>query len=109
MQVWYNSRMTKQDIQRQLEAIMKQSPYRGNVRRISLFGSQLHGKAKMDSDIDLLIELQKPMSLLKLVRMERELSEALGKKVDLSTPMSLSRYFRDDVMKEAETLYEVIA
>lgn len=98
--------MTKQDLQKQILAAIQKSPYRGNVRRISLFGSQLHGKTRPDSDIDLLIELNKPMSILKLVRMERELGEELGQKVDLCTPMSLSKYFRSDVMQEAEPIYE---
>ncbi len=37
--------------------------------------------------------------------MQDELSEILGHKVDLNTPGSLSKYFRDKVLKEAETLY----
>ncbi|MBI3619044.1 nucleotidyltransferase family protein [Candidatus Peregrinibacteria bacterium] len=84
------------------------SPYRGNVRRIALFGSQLHGDANTQSDIDLLIEFSRPMSMLKIVRMERELSDALGSKVDLSTPMSLSKYFRSDVLREAESIFEAV-
>lgn len=98
--------MKKQDIQKQLRAAMMQSPYSGNVRRISLFGSHLHGKAKANSAVDLLIEFYKPMSMLKLVRMERDLAGALGVKVDLCTPMSLSKYFRSDVLREAEPIFD---
>ena len=85
-----------------------QSPYRGNVRRVSLFGSHLHGNPRTDSDVDLLIELFKPMSMLKLVRMERELESALGAKVDLRTPSSLSKYFRSDVLREAEPIFDAV-
>lgn len=98
--------MTKRDIQRQLQEILRQSPYQGTVRRVSLFGSHLHGNTRPESDIDLLIEFNMPISMLKLVHLEKELGDALGKKVDLSTPMSLSRYFRSDVLREAETLFE---
>lgn len=98
--------MGKQEIRQQLLKALKQSPYRGNVRRISLFGSHLHGDTKPESDVDLLIEFHKPISILKLVHMERDLAEALGRIVDLCTPMSLSKYFRSDVLHEAEPLFE---
>lgn len=104
----YTSPVTKNDIQQRLRSVILQSPYRGNVRRISLFGSYLHGTTTSESDVDLLIELKKPMSMLKLVRMERALADALGKKVDLRTPMSLSKYFRSDVLQEAETIFEAM-
>ncbi len=97
--------MRKRDIQRGVLTELQRSPYRSNVRRIALFGSQLHGGKNAKSDIDLLIEFHHPMSMLKLVRLERDLSQTLGKNVDLRTPASISRYFRDDVLREAETLY----
>lgn len=101
--------MQKKEIQRRLQQVLRISPERGHVRRISLFGSHLHGTMKKDSDIDLLIEFSEPISIFALVRMEREMSEALGRNVDLCTPNSLSRYFRSDVVKEAEPLIESIA
>ena len=97
--------MKKTEIQQRLKEVLRQSPNRGQVRRISLFGSHLHGTAKADSDVDLLIEFNKPVSMLTLVRMEREMSEALGRNVDLCTPKSLSKYFRSDVEKEAEPVF----
>ena len=100
--------MMKLEIQRQLRLALKKSPYRANVRRVSLFGSHVHGNASEQSDIDLLIEFYKPMSMLKLVHMESDFSEALGKKVDLCTPMSLSKYFRFDVLRDAEPIFEAV-
>ncbi len=64
---------------------------------------------KRGSDIDLLIEFTEPISMFALARMERQMSEALGETVDLSTPNSLSRYFRSDVVREAEPLVEYAA
>ena len=101
--------MTKQEIQRQLRLALKKSPYRANIRRVSLFGSHVHGNANAQSDVDLLIEFYRPMSILKIVHMERDFGEALGRKVDLCTPMSLSRYFRSDVLREAEPIFEAVA
>ncbi len=64
---------------------------------------------KKNSDIDLLIEFKEPVGMFALVRMEREMSKALGKNVDLCTPNSLSRYFRSDVIQEAEPLFDFAA
>jgi predicted nucleotidyltransferase len=82
---------------------------RHHIRRLSLFGSTLKGSDRPDSDIDLLVEFQpdaKP-SLLTMARIEIELSSLLGgRKVDLRTAQDLSRYFRDEVVRAAETQYE---
>lgn len=102
----YTEYMKKSVIQKRLQEALKTSPVQGQVSRVSLFGSHLHGTAKKDSDIDLLIEFSRPISMFALVRMEREMSRVFGKNVDLSTPRSLSRYFRADVLKEAEPLFE---
>lgn len=79
-----------------------------HIRRLSLFGSQLHGGASPDSDIDLLVEFDEGMApgLIGLATMESELSGMLGgRKVDLRTPRELSRYFRDEVMRNAQVQY----
>jgi predicted nucleotidyltransferase len=68
----------------------------------------LHGTARPDSDIDLLVEFypDRIPGFFGIARMERELSEMVeGKKVDLKTPMGLSRYFRDQVLREALPQY----
>ena len=97
--------MQKSDIQKRLHATLKTSPVKNNIKHVSIFGSFLHGNQHSESDIDLLIEFTDPISMFALVRMERELSDAFGKKVDLCTPSSLSRYFRNDVVREAEVIY----
>jgi len=78
------------------------------VKRLSLFGSYADGTNDEQSDIDLLVEFYDDANpgLLDISRMERELSEMFGKKVDLRTPQELSRYFRDEVIKEASVKYE---
>jgi len=77
-----------------------------DISYLALFGSYLHKDNKKDSDVDLLVEFSKDdKSLLDLVRIERYFSQYLGKKVDLVTKNSLSKYFRDEVENEAEILY----
>jgi uncharacterized protein len=78
------------------------------IRKLSLFGSQLHGTARPDSDIDLLVEFypHRIPGFFGIARMEHELSEMVeGKKIDLKTPMGLSHFFRDRVLKEALPQY----
>ena len=78
------------------------------IKKISLFGSYLKNSYQPESDIDLLAEFEKNTGygLLDIARMERELSEITGLKVDLRTPEELSRYFRDKIVKEAIVKYE---
>jgi predicted nucleotidyltransferase len=81
---------------------------RYHIRRLSLFGSVLREDFRPDSDVDMLVEFEPghEPGFFGLARMERELSELLGgRKVDLRTPEDLSRYFRDEVLTEAEVRY----
>ena len=80
---------------------------RHHIRRLSLFGSVLGEEFGPDSDVDVLVEFQPgaKRGLLRLARMEQELGEILGRKVDLNTPGFLSEYFRDRVLAEAELQY----
>ena len=78
------------------------------IKKLSLFGSILRDDFGPESDIDMLVEFMpgEMVTFISLSRMERALSKLFGgKKVDLRTPGELSRYFRDRVLTEAETLY----
>ena len=78
------------------------------IIKLSLFGSVLREDFRIDSDLDFLVEFKpgKVPGLIKLCRMQRELSEILnGRKVDLRTPQELSKYFRDEVLAQAEVQY----
>jgi uncharacterized protein len=78
-----------------------------NIRWLALFGSALRGDMRSESDVDLLVEFTAPVGLFTLCRVEDELSARFfgGRKVDLVTQRSLSRYFRDEVLAKCETLY----
>ena len=77
-----------------------------DVSMMCIFGSMARGEAKKRSDIDLLVRFSKRKSLLAVVRLERELSEALGRKVDLLTEGALSPYLRERILKETKVVYE---
>jgi len=78
---------------------------REGAKKISVFGSYVRGEEKAESDIDIIVEFSERKSLLKLVRIERELSEVLGIKVDLLTEKSISPYLIDTIKKEMEVIY----
>ena len=80
---------------------------RHRIRKLSLFGSALRDDFRPDSDVDYLVEF-KPghaVGYISLAAMERELSEMLGRKVDLRTAAELSSYFREEVVRSAEVQY----
>ena len=78
------------------------------MRKLSLFGSVVAGGFGRDSDVDVLVEFEpgRTPGLIRLSGMEIELGEIIGRKVDLRTPAELSRYFREDVLAQAEVRYE---
>jgi len=80
---------------------------RNHIRKLSLFGSVLRGDFGENSDVDVLIEFESGhgTGFFGLARMERELSSIFGRKVDLRTPQELSKYFRDEVLSQAEIQY----
>ena len=79
---------------------------RNHIRTLSLFGSVLREDFRADSDVDILVEFDPDqVPGFAFFAMEQELTEMIGRSVDLHTPKSLSRYFRDRVQAEAEPLY----
>ena len=80
---------------------------RYGVQRLSLFGSILRDDFSGASDVDILVEFlpQTRIGLIGMANMEAELSQAVGRRVDLRTPADLSRYFRDEVVARARPLH----
>ena len=80
---------------------------RYHIRRLAFFGSALRGELGPDSDLDVLVEFD-PNHIpgLAFFRMQDELSQMLGRQVDLNTPQFLSPYFRQQVQNEAAVIYE---
>ncbi len=76
------------------------------IKRIYLFGSYAKGEATEESDIDLLIEKGKPMSLLKLSGMRQQVQEELNLSVDLVTTAGIEDIFRKEIEGTEILLYE---
>ena len=72
-----------------------------------MFGSVLRDDFSSDSDIDVLVEfLPGKVPGLEFFGYDEQLAKLIGSKVDLNTPASLSKYFRDSVMQHAVTIYD---
>ncbi len=80
---------------------------RHHIRKLALFGSVLRDDFRPESDVDALVEFspEHVPGFIRFARMELELGVLLGHKVDLNTPLSLSKYFRDQVLAEAQPVY----
>lgn len=80
---------------------------RHSVRKLALFGSVLRDDFSPTSDVDVLVEFEPGTRMgLRFFALQDELSQILRRKVDLNTTGFLSRYFRDEVLAEAETIYD---
>ncbi len=79
------------------------------IRRLSLFGSALREDFSPESDVDLLVEYapEADMDGLDIRQQQMDLSEMIGRPVDLGTPQTLSPYIRQEVIESAELLYDV--
>lgn len=74
---------------------------------MALFGSALREDFRPDSDLDFLVKFAPDAHIgLNFFTFERELSDLLGRKADLNTPAFLSPYFREQVLAEAEVVYD---
>ncbi len=100
--------MSRDDIKLGVCRAMKKMPHPEKISKVRLFGSHLHGDARSDSDVDLIIDLAEnsAMGLFELINIERVFREELNKDVDVVTFRGLKDYIRDRVFSEAETLYE---
>lgn len=100
--------MNKNIIKKKIIENIDNFPHKEALMRLALFGSQIHGTANDASDVDILIEFQPSahIGFFKMSDMLQFLEKNIGGKVDLVPKDGLSKYFRDEVISEAETIYE---
>ena len=71
------------------------------VSVVGVFGSYVRGEGSSGSDLDLLVDVLRPISLLELIGAEQYLSEKLGVKVDLVPKRSLREELKEEILNEA--------
>ncbi len=89
------------------EILKKQKPFlkeEYGVSEIGIFGSYVRGEQRKKSDLDILVEFDKPIGLLKFIGLEIYLSEVLGVKVDLVMEGSLKPRIGKHILKEVVPL-----
>lgn len=72
-----------------------------HVRTLSISGSVARDEAREDSDVDLLVEFDRPIGLFAFLNLQAHLAAILGTRVDLATPESLHRRLRERILAEA--------
>ena len=85
--------------------LLKEICRHNDISMLAVFGSVARGDATEHSDVDLLVKFSSRKSLLELVRVERQVSTALGRKVDLVTEAAISPHLQDRVKREMRVIY----
>lgn len=91
------------EIEKIMSKIRKSMPIlreKHKVKTIGVFGSHARGEEKKRSDVDVLVDFEEPISLLEFVALERELSEIIGKKVDLVMKTALKPRIGKHILRE---------
>mgnify|MGYP001450157105 FL=1 len=86
-----------QEILRQKKPILRE---RFKVKEIGIFGSFVRGEEKDTSDLDILVELERPVGLIKFVGLQNYLSDELGENVDLVTKSALKPRIKKNILSE---------
>jgi len=85
-----------EEIKRKILPILQ----RYGVKRVGLFGSCVRGEMREDSDVDILVEIEKDISLLDFVGIKLELEEALGRKIDLVEYSTIKPLLKERILDE---------
>ncbi|HCS79295.1 TPA: nucleotidyltransferase [Patescibacteria group bacterium] len=95
--------MTKllQKHQQEIEKICRDS----GIKSLAVFGSHARGEAKMESDVDLLVEFSETPGLIEFIRTKQKLESVLKHKVDLVTKKGLSKYIVPYITQDIQQIY----
>ena len=77
-----------------------------DIKKASIFGSFARGDETSTSDVDLLVQLGKPMGMIAYVRFIQEMEDVLNRSVDVITDKSLNNNIKSYVERDLHTIYE---
>lgn len=89
-----------EEIKKKIEELKPLIKERFKVKSIGIFGSYIRGEEKEKSDLDILIEFEEPISLLKFIELENYLSDSIGVKVDLVEKSTLKPRIGKHILEE---------
>lgn len=93
---------TFEDIERIIQKNKKELKEKYGLKEIGIFGSYIKGEQDENSDIDMLVEVERPMGFVKFIKLENYLSQILGIKVDLVTKKALKPYIGRQILQEVQ-------
>jgi len=93
--------LIRDEVLSKLTAHRQELTERYSIAALFLFGSVARDEARPDSDVDLLVEFDKPVGLFLFIELQQDLEKLLGCKVDLGTKRSLKTRIKDQVLREA--------
>ncbi len=76
------------------------------IKRIRIFGSYAKGKQRSNSDIDIILDIGKPIGIYEFIGLKQSLKKNLHKKIDLFEPDTIEPQLKDKILAEAITIYE---
>lgn len=94
-----HSRLSNDTVVKRLRDLNLQLNREFGVSRIGIFGSYARGEARKGSDVDLLVEFQRPVNLFEFSRLKSFLSSQLELPVDLVTPAALKPLIKEEILK----------
>jgi len=71
------------------------------IASLSIFGSVARDQGRENSDVDILVDFEKPVGLFEYARLKLYLEDILGREVDLVTPEALRKELREEILREA--------
>jgi len=97
-----NPIMSIAEIQNKIRPVLKSY----GITYAGVFGSVSRGDDRPNSDVDILVKLGKPMGMFSYMKLIKDIEDLLGRKIDMVTEQSLSKFVRPYVMPELKTIYE---
>jgi len=93
--------MKRDEVMQVLAAHRSELQENFGVKSLALFGSTARDEAHAESDVDLLVEFNRPTGLFGLIQLQQQLENLLGCKVDVGTAAGLRPRIRERVLREA--------
>ncbi|MFH1612584.1 MAG: nucleotidyltransferase family protein [bacterium] len=91
---------TFEDIEKIIQKNKKELKEKYGLKKVGIFGSYVKEKQNENSDVDMLVEIKRPMGFVNFIKLENHLSQILGIKVDLVTKKALKPYIGKQILQE---------
>lgn len=100
--------MSKEEIRKRLLRAIENDPHRKYIKKVSIFGSYAYGRPGKRSDVDVLIEFtpRATIGYFALFDIQENMKKHLKKKVDLVTKGALDKYIKNEILANAQTIYQ---